>query len=1262
MDSPVIVPMELDVLLANTALMDRDQFRLWYYSYASMRNKTWSDPEPPAFTDGHAMPGRGAYLHWTLPRSLRVGKADSTSDFPLIPNRWLIVRIYRDAGGQNVQQTWMLEADCPNPDNDPNSCYFIVNDTVKNNWAGSGDTNRSGAFLIPFDQGDNSDTQSYYLSIGRAFDLSGWKEAYPENMFITALGPGNAEFCGYIGFNLGVLSFYDSLAGVPDTTSLSYMVTGWYADPGSDILVTGNTGFTGAATADAVLTALNWQLAQGQSAGDSNITLYSGMSFNLPWNATAEQPPANDELQKLRDSRHMSVCVANTGLEAFSTLVATQLENMQGYTDPGKTLELLRAFQFDLLPELNNVNGTQLVNERIQQAWFNAHFGGNRWKIVPSTENQQAAGYQISAGDAAWLQQLNQDQQALDEALTQLLSLQWDLNAVWWKYHSLQRTLYNADQNWPKISADQLKPYLDPDDPKSTMGQVLAQLKVVNDLLPKVPQPQKGVANQQDALQQGIATFAQSKQISAGYVLKAVAQPRYWLPNNPNIIVSGVSLDPLGDPGTALQVRLPSQLIQSFTIDNQQISASTLGNIIPSLTSAQPLPANVQDIYTEFFLLDPANAAQIAQKTGLSPDDVYNAMNAHETTCYTTGVLPAFDLSEWQQQWSPLFMEWQMTHTPVPFAWQNTPNWTFDGTDYKMTASPQGQGTPYIISGRAALSTHTQMTFGARLKAFARQYNDGDLNDLWKEINDTDQWRFLSQELADTNDYLAQRDKRLYRKPGHAAFTYQNQQLTYSKIMGYPDDTNIYPFDTPSFAQGLVNTLPAVNKDGPSEFPFHQVRGGEFYFTQLVIYDKFGRILELVQPADGGVFDADSFPLMVDTAFAVEYKLSAGINAPFQVPPRVLQPSRLNMLLADYRDKSNVLGITSDVNPICGWVVVNHVDKSLLLFFPDGSNAGEILLLADTNGMHIQWTPPPNNNLVSLKDVGTRSKQLGAFATALIAKTPTAFDAFLKAIDSTLWTVDPLGKRTDQDLSLFIGRPLALVALTLQLKLNGQVLKSEDWPFPLQDVPPDPHVPSLGACVFDVRFGDQASREDGVIGYFEAENYDLFNCVVTPDSSDNYLQQIGPLDSDNGNYVQLSFDDADPVYLTVLADPRASIHAFTGILPVKEVKLPEEFVEKPLSSLDITFRAGPVLSAIQPSDQMAGQPLHADALTYLPVSAKFGVWSWWQSTVADPGTSSASFSWQGYTLTKATTTADFNKYTSSLHDGYLQFITDQDSK
>lgn len=1250
--------MELDVLLANTALTDRDQFRLWYYSYSSMKSKAWSDPEPPAFTDSHTMPGTGAYLHWTLPRSLRVGKSDSTSDFPLVPNRWLIVRIYRDANGNNVPQTWMLEADCPNPDNDANSCYYIVNDTVKNNWATSSDTNRNSAFPFPFDSGDNTDTQAYYLSIGRAFDWSAWKEAYPENMFITALGPGNADFSGYIGFNLGVLSFYDSLAGVPDTTSLSYMVTGWYADANSDILVTGNTGFTGEATADAVLAALNWQLAQGLSAGDSNITLYSGMSFNLPWNATAQEPPANDELDSLKHSKFVSVCVANTGMEAFSTLVATQLGQIQGYSDTHATLELLRAFQFDLLPELNNVNGAQLIEERIQQAWFNAHFGGNRWKIVPSSENQQPSGYKIPDSDAAWLQQLNQDQQSLDDALTQLLSLQWDLNAVWWKYHSIQRAFYNADKDWPGVTADQLSAYLNPDDPTKTLGQVLAQLKTVNDLLPKVPQPQQGIANQQDALQAGITAFAQSKQISAGYVLKAVAQPRYWLPNNPNLLISGISLDKLGNPETALAVRLPSQLIQSFTVDGQQINAAALESIIPALPNTGQLPGNVQDIYTEFFLLDPANATQIADKTHLSKDDVYNAMKAHQTTCYTTGILPAFDLSEWQQQWRPLFMEWQLTHIPVPFAWQNTPNWIFNGTDYQLVASPQGQGKPYIISGRAALSPHTQMTFGARLKTFADQYNNDGLKELWKAINDTDQWRFLSQELADTNEYLAQRDKRLYRKPGHATFTYQNQQLSYSKIMGYPDDTHIYPFDTPSFAQGLVNALPAINKDGPSAYPFQQIRGGEFYFSQLIIYDKFGRILELVQPTDGGVFDATGFPLMVDTAFAVAHQLSSGIKAPFQVPPRVLQPARLNMLLADYRDKNNVLGITSDVNPICGWVVPNHVDRSLLLFFPDGSNAGEILLLADTNGTHIQWTPPPNNSLDALSDVGSRSKQLGAFATALVAKTPAAFDAFMKAIDSTLWTVDPLGKRTHQDLSLFIGRPLALVAMTLQLKLNGQPLKSEDWTYPLKEIPPDPDVPTLTACTFDVRFGDQASREDGVIGYFEGESYDRFNCVVTPDSSDNYLQQIGPLDSDNGNYIQLSFENA-PAYITVLADPRASIHAFTGILPVKEVKLPEEFVDKPLSSLEITFRTGPVLSSIQPSDQLSGQPIHASALTYLPVSAKFGVWSWWQSTVRNPGTATASFSWQGYTLTKATTTANFDSYSSSLHDGYLQFITDQ---
>ncbi|MGN7824396.1 hypothetical protein ACTJJB_30005 [Chitinophaga sp. 22536] len=1268
MNAPVIVPITLDVLLANPALLKRDDFRLWSYNYPVMSGDSWASPEPDAFDldDNNTLPGPGAYLHWTLPRSLRVGKSNSTSDFPLIPNRWLIVRIYRDPGGNNVQQSWVLEADCPNVKQDNNWCNFIISETVKNNWAAGNDPNRKNFPLAPFDDNGNTDTQSYYLNMGQAFEMPGWQEAYPQNMFMTALGPGNEEFCGYMQFNTGVLSFYDPLNGVPETTALSYMVTGWYADSSSDILATGNTGFTGEATADEVLSALNWDVAAQQSAGNSNITLYSGMSFNLPWDKNASTPPANDELENLR-ADDISVCVANTGLEAFSTLVATQLEHS---LDQQTTIELLRAFQFDLLPALNNKNGHQLIAERIQQAWFNSKFGGNRWQIVPASNDPQTApvtkNQQIPDSDAAWLEQLNKDQQSLDDALTLLSSLQWDLNAVWWKYHYAEAN-YDSSDPWPGVSPDQLSPYLDPQNADKTLGLVLAQLKIVNALLPKVPQPRQGIANSQQALQQGINDFAQNKNITPGFVLKSVAQPRYWLPNNPNILISGISPDPLVDPETALVVRLPAQLIKSFTVASTQIDASTLGNIIPALSDTQVLPSNVEDIYTEFFLLDPANAAQIAVKTGLSQQTVYSTMQAHDKTAYNNGVLPQTDLSEWRQKWQPVYMEWQLTHIAVPFAWktnpgdqQSTPNWNFNGTDYEMIASPQGAQTGYTVSGRAALSTHTQMTLGARLKAYARQYDDDALNDLWDEINKTDQWRFLSQELAYTNDYLTQRDRKLYRKPHNDSFNYENQTLKFSKVMGYYDTTSIPPFDTPSFAQGQVNAIPAITGGGPSPYPFHQIRGGEFYFTQLAIYDKFGRRYDLIQSTGGGISDYHSYPLMVDSAFSIEHQLSANITAPFQVPPRILQPARLNMLLADYRDKTNILGLNTGVNPVCGWVVVNHIDRSLLLFFPDGSNAGEIMVMAGTQGSHVQWTPPPHNNVNTLGDVTSRSKQLGAFATALTGKSATAFQAFLKAIDSTLWTIDPLEKRTNQDLSFFIGRPLALTALTLQLKLNAQPLQSQDWPFPTSEITPNPNIPAMEDCLFDIRFGDQASQEDGVIGYFKDENYDQFNCVVTPDNSDNYLQQIGPLNSNNGNYIQLTFGDSNPTYVTVLADPRASIHAFSGILPIKEVQLPEQFVDKPLSAMDITFRAGPILSAVQLSDTANGTPPYPKALTYLPVSAQYGTWTWWQSTVANPGTAEASFSWEGFTLTKATTTANFNRYPISLHDGYLQFITDQD--
>jgi hypothetical protein len=1286
MSNTLLVPITLDVLLANNDLLGRDSFRRWEYQYRNLNSDYFQSPEPMGFDQDiqDDKPATGAFLHWTLPRALRSSRPGSSSEYPLVPNRWLVVRLCRtpaDPGGN--PKAWVVESDCP-ATGKARASSFMVAEQVKASWAQSADPNRRQATPIPVTRLDLANlgadpataapadgTGAYIQAIGQAFDLGApWQERADAPLFLTAVAPGNLEFSAYVPFNANVFSFYDDLDGVPDTATLSYQVIGWYSDPAQDIVATGPA--SGISNSAAVLLALNWTLAvppDDLKSLNLGTSLYAGLAWGLSWQKDAVAP-APDQLMAVEATANMTVAVGNTSVDAFTALVGGQLA-LQGNAQ--NTIELLRAFHYDMLPLLNQVNGDALLAARIRQEWFSGRAGGTRWTIAPDRVPAGAApdstGAAPTAAESAWLLQLNHDQQALDEALTELTRLQWDLSAAWWKT-GYQSAATQREMSMNGTGTDYLEQAaaLDATKPTSILTRVLAQLATVDGLLPRVPQPVPGPdGNAQQAFLQGVAQFVAGKGLGPGKVLKAVAQPRFWLPNNPSVLISGVEPSAIGDADGSLPVRLLGpQQISTLTVEGTAVAG--LGAAVPPLANLAAVPAGVAGLYQELFLLDPANAPLIAAHAGLDAAKVAAAMQARDTAAYASCQLPALLPAAWAQQWNPLYLEWEVTYTDVPYeqvdatTGAHTKNWHFNGTDYDLAP---GLGSPnsfttQTVSGRSVLSAHTRFTFEARLKGFVDQYGtaEADLQGLYDGIEKVDDWRFLGQELVHFNEWLTQRDARAFRKPTVETFQYNGSTVAFEKVMGYADPTRQLPYDTPPQSQGLVGSVPAVGIGGPSDFPFHGIRSGQAYFSYLVLYDKFGRQRKLIMPSDNGLFDADSFPLVRDAALVEGSQLTTAKCA-FQLPPRLLQPARLDLLLVDCQAAALPPNPAPDASPIGGWLIVNHLDQALLLFDPTGKSMGELRVTKlAAAAAQVRWAAPPHGSLATVAEIAQRAPQLGAFVAAAQGRDEADFLALLGAIDSTLWTTDPLGNRADQNLSVLVGRPLALVRVQAQFALAGSPLASCDWPALLASAPDD-GVPAFTTSAFSIRFGDLASRQDGVIGYFEGDDYAHFNSVAPPSPlpAQQYVREIGqPLPDGTDNYLMLPFDGQTSQLLTLLVDPRADIHATTGILPVKTLTIPAPLVHQALANIELPFRVGPLLTRKTPA-----APGHAQAVSYPSISEKHGTWSWWEAEVPRADAAPGTPPWQEYELTSATTTAAFSPGPATLRDGYLQFRTSLDS-
>ncbi|HEX6292726.1 MAG TPA: hypothetical protein VFZ66_26315 [Herpetosiphonaceae bacterium] len=1212
MTTPLIVPVALDALVVNSAFQGKQGFRQWVFNYKALSNFTSPEPEPTQGQGTFKPPAPGVYLHWTLPDALRHGTQDPASSqsiaigYPPVPNRWLIVRL--NGAGQRAATGWVVESDCPNPDS---PSLYLVDAQIIQMWLQSADPNRNQTTLQP------NATAPQVAALGRSFPLAGWSERAASATFLTAVAPGNVAFSMYQPHCQNIFSFYDDLSGI-DSDVVSYLVVGWYSKAQDDILAAWPQNTQSQDPYGDLLQSLGWNVVGG-SETQATSSLYEGMSFGIPWSRSGAAPPT--PLDSMQNNVH--VAIGNNTIDAFTALVAKQLAD-SGSTDAA-FVDLLQAFQYGLLPVMEQVNGDELLRLQIHQAWFGSKAGGYRWTIVPKQSDGSAA-VDLTDDEAAWLLELNNNQAMLDDALKGLNSLQWNLYATWWKWQKGEAESIIVPPDG--FDSDKYKQAVQQDLPAA----LSTRLQTIQGLLAKVPQPVYASGNTPEmALDQGIAAFAQQKNLSADKQLKAIAAPRYWRTADPAFVLSGVEPAPLPDPSVALDCRLATHLVTGFMAGGKTVNAAAVGAALPTLPNTSALPAEVGALLQEFFLLDPTSAACIASASGVSADQVAAVMQAHDPATYQ-GSLPALTLSTWKQQpWTAMFMEWQVGYIDIPYQTNSQPNWSFDGKDYHFSGPFPAGATPQqrVVGGRSLLSPEAQFNFGAQLQRFLDTFvrsnpnppkTGAELQALYDQIEALDHWRFMSQALTGFGDLLALRDTRAQTAPD-------------SSIAGQVgDQTHMVPY------------IP----NGPV-YDFLGVRQGQLFIQELIVYDSFGQVLQVV--GGTGTTDPLNYAPILDQSLKLDKPVIQQNAFRFaQLPPRVLQHGRLDFQLIDGGDDSKIIGLSAGANPIGGWVLPNHLDNSILLYAPDGTSLGEFRLLEnDQGGKSAAWQPPAHST-ITLADVAQRAPHLAQMIGDPGIKDPAAFQTFLQVIDETLWTIDPLGNRDDQNLSVLIGRPLALVRARLQFLLDGDPIGNLT---PWEVTYPAPQPEFIGYN-FAIRLGDQPTRQDGLIGYFTGSSYGTFNSVYLPETTaqQSYVKVIGPVGQvGGGNYLQLQFNTASTIYVTMLVDPRASVHAVTGILPAKLLDIPAQFVDGPLSNMQVTFRIGPLLTNMQPSPMTGDQPVppHDQAISYPFPAEQNGVWSWWEQNT-------------GYDLIRTTPNARLKDLPNTLREGFLQLVTNLQQK
>lgn len=380
-------------------------------------------------------------------------------------------------------------------------------------------------------------------------------------------------------------------------------------------------------------------------------------------------------------------------------------------------------------------------------------------------------------------------------------------------------------------------------------------------------------------------------------------------------------------------------------------------------------------------------------------------------------------------------------------------------------------------------------------------------------------------------------------------------------------------FDDQQFFANLVRVaVQQGNTTAPLPLnDFHPIRHGALRLLNLRLVDTFGQTKPIIE--NGNL-------LQVNTANSL-----TSPNSPHLVhlPPRLSQPARLNF---------RWLPALPNGNPVCGWLLPNNLDNSLLVY----GAAGDILGWVGIVDNGLRWQPAPGRDPVFVDTIA--DPQLRQLVRYLLGQPAAFLDQFLSALDTALEQIDPENFAHHQGLALLMGRPIALVRATMGLEIKGLPAVNQDWNIFRQDLErPGREHDQFTAVQFPIRLGEHHQLNDGLVGYWLEKQANEDGNDYLQDTFFTWQKQPGvsPLIQDQTNLL-LSLN-GPPRQITMLMDPRAVVHATSAILPTKAIAIPPAYYDQVLKKMEVFFLSTPILSP-------AGQ-------INLPLPAEPGYsWSW----------------------------------------------------
>jgi hypothetical protein len=199
----------------------------------------------------------------------------------------------------------------------------------------------------------------------------------------------------------------------------------------------------------------------------------------------------------------------------------------------------------------------------------------------------------------------------------------------------------------------------------------------------------------------------------------------------------------------------------------------------------------------------------------------------------------------------------------------------------------------------------------------------------------------------------------------------------------------------------------------------------------------------------------------------------------------------------------------------------------------------------------------------------------------------TGLTSMLRTIDTVRATLDPSYKTADRKVSL-LGEPILVMVGRVKFQTTAATDLAQ-----ITTNPPPVHTPPAVPDIL-VRIGDISRPDDGVLGFF-SPNDSPVNSRFSPVSKEaadkailngltagiaytdaNGLPVTHPFVLNQVNAISVSPDTNHDVIM--LSDIRGDLYATCGVLPRKAISVPKDFLDAALRNMEPVFRIGPVFT------------------------------------------------------------------------------------